>query len=61
MTGVEVFRDGAWAPVAQAIGHMKIDRFPAIRASRVSLLLSGADAAPIREFQLFDVGAAATR
>ncbi|MDR6673847.1 hypothetical protein [Xanthomonas sp. 1678] len=61
MTGVEVFRDGAWAPVAQAIGRMKIDHFPAISASRVSLLLSGADAAQIREFQLFDVGAAATR
>ncbi|WP_371181417.1 discoidin domain-containing protein [Xanthomonas sacchari] len=29
---VEVFRDGAWVKVAQAIGHMKIDHFPAVTA-----------------------------
>ncbi|MCW0411219.1 alpha-L-fucosidase [Xanthomonas sacchari] len=61
---VEVFRDGAWVKVAQAqaIGHMKIDHFPAVTASRVRLnILSSVDAAHIREFQLFSVGAAAAR
>ncbi|CBA16708.1 alpha-L-fucosidase [Xanthomonas albilineans] len=61
---VEVFRDGAWVKVAQAqaIGHMKIDHFPAVTASRVRLnILSSVDAAHIREFQLFEVGAASVR
>ncbi|WP_226978599.1 hypothetical protein [Xanthomonas sp. LMG 12460] len=59
---VEVFRDGAWVKVAQAIGHMKIDHFPAVTVSRVRLnILSSVDAAQIREFQLFNVGAAAAR
>ncbi|WP_223875729.1 discoidin domain-containing protein [Xanthomonas sontii] len=61
---VEVFRDGAWVKVAQAqaIGHMKIDHFPAVTASRVRLnILSSVDAAHIREFQLFNVGAVAAR
>ncbi len=61
---VEVFRDGAWVKVAQAqaIGHMKIDHFPTVTASRVRLnILSSVDAAHIREFQLFNVGAAAAR
>nr|WP_244667201.1 discoidin domain-containing protein [Xanthomonas sp. D-109] len=61
---VEVFRDGAWIKVAhaQAVGHMKIDRFPAVTTSRVRLnILSSVDAAHIRAFQLFNVGANATR
>ncbi|XQA64000.1 discoidin domain-containing protein [Xanthomonas sacchari] len=59
---VEVFRDGAWVKVAQAIGHMKIDHFPAVTALRVRLnILSSVDAAQIREFQSFSVGAAAAR
>ncbi|WP_295964564.1 hypothetical protein [uncultured Xanthomonas sp.] len=51
---VEVFRDGAWVKVAQAqaIGHMKIDHFPAVTASRVRLnILSSVDAAHIRVVQ----------
>ncbi|XQA79415.1 alpha-L-fucosidase [Xanthomonas sacchari] len=59
---VEVFRDGAWVKVAQAIGHMKIDHFPTVTASCVRLnILSSVDAAHIREFQLFNVSAAAAR
>jgi alpha-L-fucosidase len=41
---------------AQAIGHKKIDIFPAVTASRVRLnILSSTDVAAIREFQLYNV------
>jgi alpha-L-fucosidase len=41
---------------AEAIGHMKIDRFAPVTTSKVRLrILSSAGAARIREFQLFDV------
>ncbi len=46
-----------WRAVAQgqAIGHTKIDPFPAVTASRVRLhILSSTGEAHIREFQLFD-------
>ncbi|MEE7558466.1 alpha-L-fucosidase, partial [Xanthomonas sp. Kuri4-2] len=61
---VEVYRDGAWVKVAQAqaIGQRKIDHFAPVTASRVRLnILSSADAAHIREFQLFDTGKGAPR
>jgi alpha-L-fucosidase len=39
----------------QAIGHKKIDAFPAVTASRVRLdILSSTSEANIREFQLYD-------
>lgn len=47
----------AWQEIAtdQAIGHKKIDTFPAVTASRVRLhILSSTSEAHIREFQLFD-------
>jgi alpha-L-fucosidase len=41
---------------AEAIGHMKIDRFPATTTSKVRLnILSSVCTPRIREFQLFDV------
>lgn len=46
-----------WIAVAsgQAIGHEKIDAFPAVTATRVRLnILSSTEPAHIREFQLFD-------
>jgi alpha-L-fucosidase len=48
---------GAWEAVArgEAVGHMKIDQFPAVTASRVRLnILSSTSEAHIREFQLFE-------
>jgi len=57
---IEVWRGSAWKTVVQAgaIGHEKIDVFPAvIAASRVRLnILSSTSAARIREFQLFNTG-----
>lgn len=56
---VEAWVNGAWTPVAkaEAIGHMKIDRFAPVTAAKVRLnILSSACTARIREFQLFDVG-----
>ena len=53
--------NGDWTTVAraEAIGHMKIDRFAPVTASKVRLrILSSAGAARIREFQLFDVAGA---
>jgi len=47
-----------WKPVAQAqaIGHKKIDTFPAVTASRVRLnIQSSTTEAQIREFQLYNV------
>ena len=54
---VEVYQPGDWKRVAegQAIGHKKIDIFPAVTAQRVRLnLLSTTSEASIREFQLYD-------
>ncbi len=48
-----------WKPVAQgeAIGHKKIDAFPAVTARRVRLnILSSTSEAHIREFQIFNWG-----
>ena len=56
---VEIWNGTQWQTVtkAQAIGHMKIDRFPAVTAQKVRLhVLSSAGTARIREFQVFDVG-----
>ena len=49
--------DKAWKRIAegQAIGHKKIDQFPAVTARRVRLnILSSTSEAHIREFQLYD-------
>jgi alpha-L-fucosidase len=51
--------DRTWKTVAegQAIGHEKIDQFPAVTARRIRLnILSSTDAAQIREFQLYSWG-----
>jgi len=56
---IEVW-DGAkrsWTPIAQgeAIGHEKIDTFPAVTSSRVRLnILSSTSEAHIREFQIYN-------
>ena len=50
-------KDRKWQAIAggQAIGHTKIDQFPAVTVSRVRLnILSSTAEAHIREFQLFD-------
>ena len=55
---IETWTHDAWVPVAkaEAIGHMKIDRFAPVTTSKVRLnILSSACTARIREFQLFDV------
>jgi alpha-L-fucosidase len=55
---VDIWTGTAWKTVtsAQAIGHKKIDAFPAVTAARVRLnILSSTDAASIREFQLYEV------
>jgi alpha-L-fucosidase len=54
---IEAWENGAWKPLAraQAIGHKKIDIFPACTTQRVRLnLISTSGTAAIREFQLFD-------
>jgi alpha-L-fucosidase len=56
---IEVWKesDRKWEPVAQgqAIGHKKIDAFPAVTASQVRLnILSSTGDAHIREFQIYD-------
>ena len=54
---IEAWQNGAWKVVAhaQAIGHKKIDTFPATTAQRVRLnLRSTVGSAGIREFQLFN-------
>ncbi|GAB2579363.1 hypothetical protein GCM10027066_22140 [Dyella jejuensis] len=54
---IEAWTQGAWTSVAkaEAIGHMKIDRFAPVTTSRMRLnILSSACTARIREFQLFD-------
>lgn len=60
---IQVWKHGAWQTLAHAhaIGHKKIDIFPACTAQRVRLnLISTAGTAAIREFQLFD-GAATNK
>ena len=55
---IDVWSASGWKSVAgaEAIGHKKIDRFPAVTASRVRLnILSSTDEAAIREFQLYFV------
>jgi alpha-L-fucosidase len=55
---IDVWSGTGWKTVAkaEAIGHKKIDLFPAVTASRVRLnILSSTDAAAIREFQLYSV------
>ena len=54
---------GAWKTVAQAeaIGHMKIDRFAPVTTNKVRLnILSSTGTAHIRNFKLFDVTDPAT-
>ena len=56
---IDAWQDGAWKPLvhAHAIGHKKIDLFPAVTAQRVRLnLRSTTGSAAIREFQLYDGG-----
>jgi alpha-L-fucosidase len=56
---VDVWTGTKWKAVAaaDAVGHKKIDIFPAVTASRVRLnILSSSDAAEIREFQLYNDG-----
>jgi alpha-L-fucosidase len=53
---IEAWQKDAWVPVVSgyAIGHKKIDNFPAVTTQRVRLhILSSVGAAHIREFQLF--------
>jgi alpha-L-fucosidase len=53
---IEAWQKDAWVTVVNgyAIGHKKIDRFPAVTTQRVRLhILSSVGAAHIREFQLF--------
>jgi alpha-L-fucosidase len=58
---IEAWQNGAWKTLthAQAIGHKKIDIFPATTAQRVRLnLLSTVGSSAIREFQLFNAAIA---
>ena len=58
---IEVEEHGQWREVAraEAVGHKKIDIFPAVTASAVRLtLLDSNGPAQIREFQVYN-GAAA--
>ncbi|MFT4113432.1 alpha-L-fucosidase [Silvibacterium sp.] len=61
---IEAWKDGKWVPVVSdyAIGHMKIDRFPAVTTDRVRLnIVASAGQARIREFQLFRIDGAETQ
>ncbi len=54
---IDVWVGNTWKEVAhaRAIGHKKIDRFPAVKTSRVRLrILATAGPAGIREFQIFN-------
>lgn len=54
---IDVWTGAGWKTVASAnaIGHKRVDIFPAVTASRVRLnILSSTDAAAIREFQLYN-------
>ena len=60
---IDVWTGNGWKTIAEAeaIGHKKIDQFPAITASRVRLnILSSTDGAAIREFQIYNVEDAGT-
>ena len=60
---IDFWSGNGWKTVAraEAIGHKKIDRFPAVTAARVRLnILSSTDAAAVREFQLFLVDESAS-
>jgi alpha-L-fucosidase len=53
---IEAWQNDAWVPVVSgyAIGHKKIDHFPAVTTQRVRLhILSSVGPAHIREFQVF--------
>lgn len=53
---IEIWTGTGWKAVAgaQAIGHKKIDIFPAVTSNRVRLsIISSTDGAEIREFQLY--------
>ena len=55
---IEAWVNGAWTAVAgaEAIGHLKIDRFAPVTTTKLRLnILSSTGTARIREFQLFDV------
>ena len=57
---IQAWENGAWITVstAEAIGHMKIDRFAAVTTTKLRLnILSSVGTPRIREFQLFNVGA----
>lgn len=61
---IEAWQNGGWKPLAraQAIGHKKIDIFPACTTQRVRLnLISTSGTAAIREFQLFNGQSASSR
>jgi alpha-L-fucosidase len=58
---IQVWDGVNWKSVAEghAIGHKRIDAFPAVSASRVRLnILSSSAEAHIREFQIFDISRA---
>jgi alpha-L-fucosidase len=57
---IEAWENGHWKTLVSsfAIGHKKIDHFPAVTAQRVRLnILASSGDARIREFQLFSLGA----
>jgi alpha-L-fucosidase len=58
---IEAWQDGQWKTLmaSYAIGHKKIDHFPAVTAQKVRLnIVSSAGTARIREFQVFALDAA---
>jgi alpha-L-fucosidase len=57
---IQAWQNGVWKTLVtdEAIGHKKIDSFPAVTTNRVRLnILSSSGTARIREFQLYDVDA----
>jgi alpha-L-fucosidase len=55
---IEAWQDGRWKTVVAdyAIGHEKIDHFPAVTAQRVRLnIVASTGEARVREFQLFSI------
>ena len=55
---IQVWQNQQWQTVVSsyAIGHKKIDHFPAVTTDRVRLeILSSVGTARIREFQLFHI------
>jgi alpha-L-fucosidase len=55
---IQAWQNGKWKTLVtdEAIGHKKIDNFPAATTDRVRLnILSSSGTARIREFQLYDV------